>query len=219
MTPVRWRIVLMAVAAGVLVLPSISQRRRPSIHPRVFTSTDGAFQFSYPSDFQLCTTGKIDPCISQSYIPPCEDDAIVCVVYPAKRSEGTNFGSAGLQVREIHTEREMMTPDVCVTPYPTRSSAGVSEWPEFLISARRPAETIGGVLFVHGVAGVAAMSHSSSVDLYRAFHGQKCYELSLSESESDPNVSDPPIKTLTPAQQKDMDRSLSQILHSFRFLK
>jgi len=102
-----------------------------------------------------------------------------------------------------------MTPDVCVTPYPTKSSVGVSEWPEFLISARHPAEIIGGVLFVHGVAGEAAMSHSSSVDLYHAFHRQKCYELSLSESGTNPNVSDPPIKTLTPAQQKDVDERAS----------
>ena len=83
---------------------------------------------------------------------------------------------------------------MCVTPYPTNSSAGVSEWPEFLISARHPVEIIGGVLFVHGVAGEAAMSHSSSVDLYHAFHRQKCYELSLSESGTNPDVSDPPIK-------------------------
>ena len=63
------------------------------------------------------------------------------------------------------------------------------------------------------------MSHASSVDLYHAFHAQKCYELSLSESGTNPNVSDPPIKMLMPAQQKDMDESLSQILRSFRFLE
>ena len=207
----------MVVAAAVLALPTHSQRRS-SVHPTVFTSTDGAFQFSYRGVFQVCTAGKMEPCI-QFYIPPCEDDAIVCVVYPAKRFEGTSFGTAAFQVREIHTEREMMTPDVCVTPYPAESFAGFSKWPEFLISARRPAEIIGGVLFVHGIAGDAATSHSSSVDLYRAFHGEKCYELSLSESGTNPNVSDPPMKTLTPAQQKDVDESLSHMLHSFRFLK
>ncbi len=155
----------MLVAAGVLTLPTHSQRRL-SVHPTVFTSNDASFQFSYPGNFQVCTAGKIEPCI-QSYIPPCADDAIVCVVYPAKRFKSTSFGSAAFQVREIHTEREMMTPDVCVTPHPPDGST----WPEFLISARRPAEIIGGVLFVHGIAGEAAMSHSSSVDLYRAFHG------------------------------------------------
>jgi hypothetical protein len=213
-----WRFILILTAIGIINLPTHSQRR-PSTSLKVFASADGVFQFSYPGDFQVCTTGKIDPCRSQSYIPPCDDRAIVCVTYPAKLSEGTSFGSAGFQVREIHTEREMMTPDVCVTPYPGKSSAGVSEWPEFLISARRPVETIGGVSFVHGVAGEAAMSHSSTSDLYRVFHRRKCYELSLSESGTDPSVSDPPMRTLTPAQLKDVDESLSHVLHSFRFLK
>jgi hypothetical protein len=154
--------------------------------------------------------------MNQSYIPPCEDDAVVCVVYPAREFEGTSFGAAAFQVREIHTEREMMTPDICVTPYPRRDGAGVRE---FLISAQRPEEIIGEVLFVHGITGEAAASHSSSVDLYRAFHRKKCYELSLSESGINIAVTEPPIKMLTPAQQKDVDESLSQILHSFRFLK
>lgn len=217
MDAVPWRMIVMLVASGVLALATQSQRR--SAHPKVFTSTNGVFQFSYPTDFQVCTAGRMEPCINQSYIPACEHDAIICVVYPAKQFEGTSFGAAAFQVREIHTKREMMTPDVCVTPYPTESSAGVSEWPEFLISARHPAEIIGGVLFVHGIAGEVAMSHSSSEDLYRAYQRQKCYELSLNESGTNPNVSDPPMKTLTHAQQRDVDESLSQILHSFRFLK
>jgi hypothetical protein len=201
MNPLPWRMILMLVAAAVLAPPTHSQRRL-SVHPTVFTGTDGAFQFSYPSDLQVCTAGNIAPCISPYYIAPCENDAIVCVVYPAKRFEGTSFSVAAFQVRAIHTERERMTPDVCVTPYPADSSAGVSEWPVFLISARRPAEIIGGVLFVHEIAGEAAMSHSSSVDLYRDFHRQKCYELSLSEAGTN---STPPMKTLPPAQQKDVD--------------
>ena len=213
-----WRMIAMLAAAAVLALPTHSQRR-PSVHPTVFTSTDGTFQFSHPSEFQVCTAGKMEPCIIQSYIPPCEEDAIVCVVYPARQFEGTSFGAAAFQVREIHTEREAMTPDVCVTPYTKRSGAGgVSPWPEFLISAQHPEEIIGGVLFVHGITGEAAMSHSSSVDLYRAFHRQNCYELSLSESGTNPDVTDPPMKTLTDAAQRDVDESLSQILHSFRFL-
>jgi|ERR1017187_124208 hypothetical protein len=213
MSPGAWRTILMLVAVGVLNLPTHSQRRL-SVHPTVFTSTDATFQFSYRGIFQVCLAGKIEPCI-QSYIPACADDAIVCVVYPAKRFKGTNFGSAAFQVREIHTEGESMTPDMCATPYPPDGSTR----PAFQISAQHPAETISGVLFVHGTTDEAALSHSSSVDLYRAFHGEKCYELSLSESETNPNVSDPPMKMLTPAQQKNVDDSLSDMLHSFRFLK
>jgi hypothetical protein len=214
-----WRMIVMLATAVVVAEPTHSQNGS-SDPPAVFTSTDGAFQFSYRRDFQVCTAGKLEPCRIQSNIPPCEDDAIVCVVYPGKRFEGTSFGAAAFQVREIHSKQETMTPDVCVTPRATETSAGhFSERPEFLISSQHPAEIIGGVLFVHGTTDEAAMSHSSSVDVYRAFHRPACYELSLSEAETNPNVSDPPMKTLTPAQKKKVDESLSQILHSFRFLK
>lgn len=198
--------------------PLHGQQSASADQTKIFTAHDGSFQFSYPGDFQVCTEGKIEPCF-QSFIPVCEQDAVVCVVYPAKRFEDTNFGAASFQVREIHTEREAMTPDVCVTPYPQDVPAGVSAWPEFMISARHPSEMIGGVLFVHGVSGDAATSHSKSVELYRTFHKKRCFELSLSETETSPAASDPPMKTLTRAQAKEMDDSMSQILHSFRFLK
>ncbi len=74
-------------------------------------------------------------------------------------------------------------------------------------------------MFVHGVTDEVGMSHSSSVDLYRVFRRHACYELRLSETETNLNVSDPPMKTLTSARQKDVDETLSQVLHSFRFVK
>jgi hypothetical protein len=184
----------------------------------IFTATDGTFRFSYPSDFQVCTQRKIEQCI-QSYIPVCEQDTLVCVIYPAEQFEGTNFGAASFQIREIHTERGAMTPDVCVTPYPQQDSTGVHAWPEFMVSAKHPVEMIGGVLFVHGISGGVAMSHSNSVDLYRAFHKQRCFELSASETETNPAVTDPPMKTLTTGQAKELETSMAHILHSFRFLK
>jgi hypothetical protein len=120
-------------------------------------------------------------------------------------------------VKEIFAEHEIMTPDVCVTPYPHKDGETVSDWPGFLISAEHPVELIGGVQFLHGVSGGAALSHSISVDLYRAFHKQRCFELSVSQTGTDPNVSDPPMKTPTPAQGKKLDQGMRLILHSFRF--
>jgi hypothetical protein len=111
----------------------------------------------------------------------------------------------------------MMTADVCVTPYPRKDGDRVSDWPGFLISAEHPVELIGGVQFLHGVGGGAATSHSLSIDLYRVFHKQRCFELSVSQTETEPHVSDPPMKTLTPAQGKRLDQAMSLILHSFRF--
>jgi hypothetical protein len=199
--------------AGFLLIPVFGQTAQKT---STFTSSDNAFRFVYPIDFQICTRGKVEPC-SESYIPVCDKDSLVCVVYPAKQFEDTNFGGASFQVTEIFTQQEMMTADVCATPYPPKQGDTVSSWPGFLISAEHPVEVIGGVQFLHGVSGGAAMSHSISIDLYRAFHKQRCFELSVSQTGTEPNVSDPPMKTLTPAQQRRLDQSMSQILHSFRF--
>lgn len=206
------------VAVAVLAQLANAQQRLPAPQTKVFLATDGVFRFSYPSDFSVCTQGKIEPCV-QSYIPVCEQNALVCVIYPAKKFERTGFGAASFQVREIFRGGEAMTPNVCVTPYPRKDPNGVSDWPEFLVSAEHAQETIGGVALLHGVTGGAAMSHSISVEVYRAFHEQRCFELSVSETETNPNVSDPPMKTLTPAQQKEMDQTMSEILQSFRFSK
>ena len=206
---------LMALASRAQV-PDAQQR--VSIHQaKIFTAPDGAFRFSHPADFQLCTQGKNDPC-NKSYIPVCEHDALVCVIYPAEQFKDTSFGAASFQVREIFREGEAETPDVCATPYP-RSDPGGSNWPEFLVSAKHPQEMIGVVQFIHGIRAGVATGNSIGVDLYRAFHKQRCFELSVSETGMNPNLSDPPLKTLTPAQYKRLHQSMSQILHSFRFSK
>jgi hypothetical protein len=206
-------IAALTLLAAFLPIPVFGQTAEKT---STFTNSDGAFRFIYPADFQLCTRAKIDPC-NQSFIPVCEPDSFVCVVYPAEQFKNTNFGAASFQVREILTEHEMMTADVCVTPYPQKNGDRASDWPGFLISAERPVELIGGVQFVHGVSGGAATSHSLSIDLYRAFRKQRCFELSVSQTGTDPNVSDPPMKTLTEAQGKRLDQAMSLILHSFRF--
>lgn len=201
-------------AVVVLVQLSNSQQGVATQRTMIFTAADSAFQFSYPSDFQVCTQGKMEPCTQ----PICQQDALVCVVYPVKPFEDTNFGAASFQVREILRSRESMTPNVCVTPHP-RKDPGGSDWPEFLVYAEHPQEMIGGVQFLHGLKDGVATGTSITVDLYRAFHKQRCFELSVSRTETNPNLSDPPMKTLTPEQKNKLDQSMSQILHSFHFSK
>src|ERR1700746_2606803 len=129
-----WRIALLATAA-VLSQPANSQQPSSAPQTKIFSPTDGAFQFSYPGDFQPCTRGKMDPC-NTTYIPICGQDSLVCVVYPGKEFEVTNFGAASFEGGEIVTEREAMSADVCVTPYPSKDPTGTEGWPEFLISAK-----------------------------------------------------------------------------------
>jgi hypothetical protein len=207
-----------AVIMALASFCTIGSGQRATSDNQRFTAPDGTFIFYYPTDFQLCTQGKMEPC-RQSFIPPCDEDALVCAVYPAKEFKDTNFEAAGFQVREIIERRERMTADVCVTPYPQKGVDGIpTEWAEFLVSAEHPAEVVGGVEFVHGVKGGVATGSSISTDLYRALHKERCFELSVSEAEASPYNYDPPIKTLTPAQQKRLNDTMSHILHSFRFL-
>ena len=198
-------VLLLAIAS---VMQPANAQQRTSVHESTFTAPGSTFRFRYPSDFQVCTKGKIQPCI-QTYIPICQEDALVCITYPAEEFKDTNFGAASFQVREISSPG--MTADRCATPQP------LGGYPEFLISAEHPVEMIGGQRFIHGVTAGAAMSHWISVDLYRGLDRNRCFELSISKTETDPQAYDPPIKTLTPAQQKKLGRTMSDILHSFRF--
>jgi hypothetical protein len=204
------------MTAALLAPVTVGQQRASVPQTRTFVAPGRTFRFSYPSDFPVCTAAKLSPCL-EGFIPVCADDALVCVTYPAKRFKDTNIGGVSFQVREIHRDEAMMTPDICVSPYPVLDSIGPERYPDFLVSAKHPVEMIGQVQFLHGVSGDAATGHSLGVDLYRAYHKQRCFELRVSTSATDPSVSDPPMKTLSPAQQKHMDRSMSQILHSFRF--
>jgi hypothetical protein len=43
-------------------------------------------------------------------------------------------------------------------------------------------------------------------------------ELSVSDTGTNPNISDPPLKTLTSAQQQKLGQTMSDILHRFRFI-
>jgi len=62
------------------------------------------------------------------------------------------------------------------------------------------------VSFIHGTGDGVATGHAIKHDLYRAFHKQRCFELSVSETWTDRNNFDPPLKTLTPHQQKQLGR-------------
>ena len=204
----------LTLMAAFLLLPAFGQTAQKT---STFTSSDGTFRFAYPTDFRVCTGGEVDPC-NQSFIPVCEPDAFVCVVYPAEEFKDTSFMAASFQVKEIVRDQEMMTADVCVTPYPRKDGDIVSDWPQFLVSAAHPVETIGGVEFVHGIRGGVATGHFSDIDLYRTFHKRRCFELRVSETGTNPLMFDPPRKTLSPTQQQKLDRTMSHMLQSFRFI-
>ncbi len=202
MSRVRLRVIGFVMAA-VWLIPNGNAQTSTT-----FSGSDGTYRFSYPSDFQICTKGNVEPCL-QTYIPICSKDALVCAVYPAGEFKGTNFSGASFEVRVIVRDIRYgdMTADKCVTPTADES---------FLISAEHPTEMIGGVRFIHGSYGAELMSQWYEGDLYRAFHDGQCFELILSKAGINPDGGSE-IKMLTPTQEKKIDQAMSQILHSFRF--
>src|SRR5579864_4364521 len=117
------RPLVVMIALGLLAQLGNTQQPPPAHQNAAFTAADHAFRFSYPTGFQVCTRGQIKLCID-TYIPVCDEDALVCVVFPANQFKDTNFEAASFQVKEIFREKEEMTPDMCATPYP-RDRTGV----------------------------------------------------------------------------------------------
>src|SRR5450631_805773 len=151
---IRW-LSLITLLAGAYAVPAQTPPQKPVRHLKTFTSTDGTFQFSYPSTFETCTKGNIRQCL-HSFIPPCNEDAIVCVVYPTDQFKNSNVDEVAFQVREIPHDLVPLTPDECVTPLPPKTQDKWSLYPEFYISSEHPQELIGGIVFVHGFYGDGA---------------------------------------------------------------
>jgi len=206
------------IAALVAVMPvawcTDAYQQVAAHESAMFIAPDGTFRFSYPRSFQVCTKGNIQPCVT-SMIPACDSDALVCVAYPVEQFGEATLAAAAFQVREIFTSGEQMTADICATPYPQDHGSS----PDFLISSKNPVEVIGGVQFIHGARDGVATGSSIDTELYRAFHKHKCFELSVSQTGTNPTLSDPPTKTLMPAQQKKLKLTFSHILHSFQFTR
>jgi hypothetical protein len=134
------------MTATLLVMSAHAQQPAHVPQTATFTAPDGAFRFRYPGGFQVCTQDDVEPCRRFAYIPICDWEAFVCVLYPHEKFRNTSFEEAGFQVREILRDgKPAETADECVTPHKG----------EYLISAEHPVEIIGGISFLHGwdVAG------------------------------------------------------------------
>jgi hypothetical protein len=221
---VIWMFAILLSAVAVWLPPAAGQNRpSPSVRRESFTSPEGVFHFSCPSDFPLCPAGDIRQCV-HSYIPTCEEAAVACVAYPRDAFNGTNVQGAGFQVKEIIKKigghaAPLGSAGECVNPRPVIEGTGLVEpYTDFVISVDHPVEVIGSVSFIHGVIDDAAVGTYSNADLYRAFHAGRCYELRVTTARSAYEAYDPgTIKKFTSADEKTVLSSMSEILHSFRF--
>ena len=87
--------VLLIASVGPLIL------RAGTPSHKTFTSPDGLFQFTYPASLPLFAQNIPENVRGFSYIPVCQDDALVCLAYPGTEFKHSDFEAAGFYIEEI----------------------------------------------------------------------------------------------------------------------
>ena len=196
----------------LLLSASLGALAQSNIH--TFTSPDGVYQFTYPAYFLRCSPGppyvdwRPDDCLGG--IPVCpqpeQTAKAVCVAYPkARYKEYPEFEAAAFSVAELNgskTEKECLQ---------------VSDALRVPLSGKKTV-VINGVSFAVFEEGGSAAGSSMDGRAYHAFHAGKCYELGTRTAFVSTGL-DEPIKHLSKADWKGLDKSLWQVAASFRFLK
>ncbi|MGA7855789.1 MAG: hypothetical protein WCA15_20895 [Candidatus Acidiferrales bacterium] len=188
---------------------------------QTFTSPDGAFQFKYSELLVRCSQspkfrGSWEPADScAAYFPVCDDPdsegsaTIACIAYPeGEFRDAPTFEAAAFSVAEIHPSASEKD---CLSGSPDwnadqRASDGTL--------------TINGVNFKVFEASDAGMSQSLDGQVYRTFHGDKCYELSVRMATASSAAFDPgSINEFSKEDENEVQNRLKQALDSFTFLK
>ncbi len=203
---------------------------------RTFTSADDVFRLKYSPVLIRCTPqpeGQSrwwvpDECNSQDAL--CGDitgstTTIVCFARPThEHSAGAFF------VAEVQTAGECMEhwPNTACRPLPIKRKdclAGSSNWwpPETPRSTMRGQNTrIDSVRAKLFRISDSWTSGGQTGDIYRVFHGNKCYELGIQEAGVTSTAFDPEeigeIEKVAKEDEEKYGPLLWQALHSFRFL-
>jgi hypothetical protein len=185
----------------VLILLALASGVAPPTTSKLYVSPDGSFQFTVPAGFRFYNS--FDSSFG-SYIPICEKDSSVCVMFPAERYKGTNFSQASFQVKSVNAE----TLGSCTNPGPDVWSNG-----------KEHTRLIDGLRYTHGWVGAAAMSNDIERNIYRAFKNGACFELSINVTFTNFHVYEPgTIKEFTKGDYERVVQDLMRVLDSFKIL-
>jgi hypothetical protein len=174
-----------ALCLYALSIPLIAQT-----DPQTFTSPDGAFQFNHSPALVHCTRGPVGPgatigwirgsCRSQGDL--CDDDpttgsTIACFAYPKDRFKAKPQFIAAVFF-------------VGLVPRAATQKSCLESTQDGLVNDSR-ATKINGITagLFHG--SDAWMSGGESGEIYRVFHGNKCYEPGIQEVEASTGGLDP----------------------------
>jgi hypothetical protein len=170
---------------GLLLLGSVGAlaQRPPALD--VFTNPDGAFQFSYPDNYELLVGERILKATQGRHLgyPVCDfSTALVCVIYPIERLDSTKFEAAGFSVNAVPG----VTAESDCLGYTDRFARPNDE------HSQPSSFSISGRVFRHVSTKRTTAGHAQSSDLYRTFQKDRCYELRIAVSLSCESTAQPP---------------------------
>ena len=175
---------------------------------KTFVSPDAVFRFKYSASLVQCKPEGPDSdsrsCIS--YFGICEDQGIICLAYPREEYEGYNFSNASFSVSVLEDAK---TEAACL------NGVDRNYCKPLLVT-----ETHNGVKFRTTDCAEAGLSHGLDDQIYRTFHEQKCYVLSVKIAGTQFATYDPgTIKEFTAADWKKVRQRLLRPVDTFQFRK
>jgi hypothetical protein len=186
---------------------------------KTFTAPDGSFSFRYSSQLIQCQQKKqadggyswIPAENCAAYFPVCDDEvgqestAIACFAYPKNRFTNSEVFEAA--TFSVETMDRITTEKDCLSAPPDKIFVG------------RSGVKIQGAAFAAFEFGEGGMSQSVGGQIYRTFHGGRCYQLGINEATASAQAFDPPARELTKSDWRQVEGGLEQARDSFRFLK
>jgi hypothetical protein len=194
---IGWCSLAISIVAFRGAVPNVvAQAPSASSKLKTFISPDGAFQFSYPESLSG------GPQMRGSYIPVCDNDAIVCLKYPEDEYRGYNFEAAAFSVTAL--------------PRPTTRAKCLS-----YVGDRtcKPMNTTvrGGVKFATASCGEGGLGHNASGPSYRTYHRGTCYQLSVRIATSEfVNFPEGSVQEFSRADREKVEQLLRIPVESFR---
>jgi hypothetical protein len=195
--------------AALIVLHLAAQTKpNRSVARKTFLSPDRAFRLKYPRFLVSCKEGRSlegseDSC--SAYLQTCDDDAIVCMAYPASEYRGaTTFGAATFSVTVL---QDLTSESKCLNEVDPHSCGPPQGY-----------EVHNGVKFKTGHCSDGGAGHSADHQIYRTFHGAKCYQFSTVITVTNALYPDTATE-FTSADWNKVERLLQIPLNTFRFRK
>ena len=186
---------------------------------QTFTSPDGSFQFKH-SELLIHCEQRAQPggfawiqneC--SAYFSTCDEGIgldqkttiIACFAYPRNKHANTRaFEAATFSVARVDSAVDGRG---CVSPVLDR------------VDSKEGTIRIGGVAFAKFETGSVGLSQGVDANVYRAWHGTKCYQLTIAAAMANAKVFDPPERELTKEDWAEVHIKLNQARDTFRFLK